>query len=241
MLYTSTSLIFFLFQFAHINNGTRGCLSPSPPSIVMHTLNCILYTHNYYSVSTPQFHQLLSLYITRQYGTIDNIYTSQKIWHTWLQYIYTTVSEKQRPLLRCRLLTHKKGVVCNTCVCVCTEQERGWLRCKNDKVHVWTVLNSGLKVGGVWGQRSLMISTIYNFNEFEGKMSSSVVYFSFPHSVLVLPCDFYHVPSLQERERGREGEKRERSEESGEWDRGRGVYIGRRDGSEKWGRILDDG
>ena len=60
-----------------------------------------------------------------------------------------------------------------------------------------------------------MISTIYNFNEFEGKMSSSVVYFSFPHSVLVLPCDFYHVPSLQggEGEGGREGGREEREGE----------------------------
>ena len=94
-----------------------------------------------------------------------------------------------------------------------------------------------------------MISTIYNFNEFEGKMSSSVVYFSLPHSVLVLLCDFYHVPSLQEREREREREGGKRKREEG-WRRerervggreGEGRERGREGGREERGRSEESG
>ena len=80
------------------------------------------------------------------------------------------------------------------CVCVCVERSV----CEMKKYNTcMNCIELCLEVGGVRGQRSLMITAIYYFNEFEGEVASSVVYLSLPHSVLVLFGHLDQLPCLQ--------------------------------------------
>lgn len=54
------------------------------------------------------------------------------------------------------------------------------------------------KVGGVRGQGSLMIGTIDYFHQFKGKMSFTMIEFSFPHTVLILFSHLYYITCLRE-------------------------------------------